>query len=182
MDQIDDIVLFASRHSARSKDVVSEINRRQIDIQIVYLDTQKARKRVMENLDYKITHVPTLFIVYKDQTGSTFEGVDACLHILKRIYPEMILETHQDVKFHVDTNPHTDLHDKIDQTESKHIEPSSYNVYETSLLLDRDMVCKRPSPSSRPNPTIEEPRHELASSPVSVQDAMLNANTELNYN
>lgn len=86
-DDIVDMVLFVSRMSAASHQCKELLNGRSLQLAMVHLDDASSRKRVMTNMSFKITHVPTLLLIYRNQTASKLVGLEDIRSWLDTYYP-----------------------------------------------------------------------------------------------
>lgn len=73
---ISDVILFYSIHSEKCRPCIDLIQRNNIPIKQIRLDTDATRDMVINGEMFKIEYVPTLVIIITDGSFSSFEGTN----------------------------------------------------------------------------------------------------------
>ncbi len=87
-EDVADLILFVSRSSQFSHKCKALFQHRAVPVITVHLDQPDVRRRVLQNSSFTITHVPTLLLVYQDQTASKIEGLDDIQGWIDQYYPD----------------------------------------------------------------------------------------------
>jgi hypothetical protein len=83
--QINGIVLFVSTASSACVDVMKYVMNTQLNVNVVRLDTQEDRRRALTGKYVKVESVPTMIVVYRDDTIQSFTGADKILRWMDHI-------------------------------------------------------------------------------------------------
>jgi type II secretory pathway component GspD/PulD (secretin) len=96
-DEVYRIFLFSSRHSKSSISCEKQLESHVTPIQVVRLDNTQARERVLHNKAFQITHVPTILVIYTDDTAIKVEGLHKITEWIDLNFPESNQSTHTKV-------------------------------------------------------------------------------------
>lgn len=83
--QINGIVLFVSTASSACVDVMKYVMNTQLNVNVVRLDTQEDRRRALTGKYVKVESVPTMIVVYRDDTIQSFSGADKILRWMDHV-------------------------------------------------------------------------------------------------
>lgn len=84
-NSINNVILFICSNSNASVEPLNLIKYYQIPIQIVKLDTQKARNKVKKGKFFQITSVPSLVVLYQDGTLQMFIGKEKIINWIQQL-------------------------------------------------------------------------------------------------
>lgn len=91
-DEVIDLLLFVSRASKTSSACKTLFDQRGVTVSNIHVDHPTVRRRVLENPFLKITHVPTLVLVYRDQSVMKLTGMDDIMGWLDENHPPPITD------------------------------------------------------------------------------------------
>jgi len=84
-NSINNVILFVCSNSNASIEPVNLVKYYQIPVQIVKLDTQKARNKAKKGKYFQITSVPSLVVMYQDGTLQMFIGKDKIVNWIQQL-------------------------------------------------------------------------------------------------
>ena len=156
-DHIVKLILFSARRSRHATNCVSVIQNMNLPIPlaIVYADTIKVRERLMAS-HFKIDCVPTLLIIYEDETASMITGMDDIIEWAKITFeaaaepdPIPVVENVPEI---IDVTPSTTSRTLIQNTPMADEGFSSFtNMKEDNTMFGPDVKFIQPELPMQPS-------------------------------